>query len=210
MPRIVDLTRPLYPGDRLSIATVARRETEGFLATRVDVHSHAGTHMDAPLHFLADGRSLGDIPLSHLIGPVLVADFTHLASREVITSSMLAPWLERLGKGGRLIFKTGWSNRYGSDDYHSGAPRLGLDAATMLVEWGTILAAVESVAVADVTNKEETSAVHKILLQGGIVIIEGLCNLDKLSTDRPFCLFLPLSIPSVEGAPVRAVALEGF
>ena len=56
---------------------------------------------------------------------------------------------------------------------------------------------------------EEITAVHQTLLQAGIVIVEGLTNLESLREERVFFTALPLKVEGGDGTPVRAIAIEG-
>ncbi|HRX80869.1 MAG TPA: cyclase family protein, partial [Pirellulaceae bacterium] len=68
------------------------------------------------------------------------------------------------------------------------------------------LIGVEPPSVADVNNIEEVTEIHRILLGGGIVIVEGLVNLDQLPSKVEF-IALPLKIRGGDGCPVRAIAV---
>ncbi len=63
--------------------------------------------------------------------------------------------------------------------------------------------------MADVTNLPEVTLIHQILLSGGVTIVEGLTNLDRLKSDRVFFAALPLRLAGGDGCPVRAFAAEG-
>jgi kynurenine formamidase len=62
--------------------------------------------------------------------------------------------------------------------------------------------------VADVNNRKELTAVHHALLEAGVVIVEGLANLDQLKSEVVEFLALPLKVLDGDGAPIRAVAVE--
>ena len=67
---------------------------------------------------------------------------------------------------------------------------------------------VEPPSVADVNHIEELTTVHKILFKGGVIVIEGLTNLQLLTKPKVTLIALPLKIADGDGAPVRAVAIE--
>ena len=69
---------------------------------------------------------------------------------------------------------------------------------------------VEAPSVADVNDIEEVTRIHKILLGGGVTIVEGLTNLDSLTQERALFVALPLKVEACDGAPVRAIAIEGI
>ena len=67
---------------------------------------------------------------------------------------------------------------------------------------------VEQLSVADVNNVRELTEVHHILLRGGVVIVEGLANLDLLKQSIVEFVALPMRIVDGDGSPVRAIAIE--
>ena len=67
---------------------------------------------------------------------------------------------------------------------------------------------VEPPSVADVNNLEEVTRIHRILLKGGVTIIEGLCNLEGITGDKCWLIALPLKIFQGGGAPARVIAIE--
>ena len=68
---------------------------------------------------------------------------------------------------------------------------------------------VEPPSIADVNNLPEVTFIHKILLGGGVNIVEGLTNLDALAPGKLFFAALPLKISGGDGCPCRAFAVEG-
>ena len=73
---------------------------------------------------------------------------------------------------------------------------------------GTHMLGVEQLSVADVNNVRELTEVHHILLRGGVVIVEGLANLDLLKQSIVEFVALPMRIVDGDGSPVRAIAIE--
>jgi kynurenine formamidase len=67
---------------------------------------------------------------------------------------------------------------------------------------------VEPPSVADINDMEELTAIHKILFEGGVIVVEGLANLASLSKPKVTFIALPLKVAGGDGAPARAVAVE--
>jgi kynurenine formamidase len=185
--------------------TLAR---DGWNARTLHLYSHCGTHVDAPRHFDDACATLDELPLEKCIGPALVADLRGVAPRELITPAHLAPWAGRIGEGARLLLMTGWAARHGAEEYRSGLPRVGLELAEWLVERRIALLGVEPPSVADVNERKELAAVHRALLGAGVVIVEGLANLERLERDEVTLIALPLRVEEGDGAPARVVAIE--
>jgi len=107
--------------------------------------------------------------------------------------------------------RTDWSRHV--DDapvYRDGLPRISEALARWCVEKQVKLLGVEPPSVADVNNKTEVAAIHKILLGGNVVIVEGLTNLDRLREQQVFVVALPLKPLAGDGCPCRAIAIEGI
>jgi arylformamidase len=209
MRRFVDLTLTIesaMPG--VAIEPTKKLETDGWNASTLSLYSHCGTHMDAPRHFLPDGSSIDDVPLAACIGPAKVLNLTPVEPREPITPERLAPWQDAIGPGDRLLLRTDWSHRLGTPEYRDALPRIDLRLARWLVDRGVVLLGVEPPSVADVNNREEVTAVHRVLLEAGIVIVESLANLSELRSQTVELIVLPLKIHHGDGSPVRAVAIE--
>jgi kynurenine formamidase len=211
MRRIVDLSLAIGPSMRgVAIRPAKRLETDGWNAATLELYSHCGTHLDAPRHFLPEGPTLDDLALDRCIGPARVLDLTPVLPRELITVERLAPWRRHIGKGCRLLLRTDWSRRHGTPDYRNALPRIDVALARWLVDRGVILLGVEPPSIADVNDREELTAVHRILLEGGVVIVEGLAHLDLLTQEVFDLVALPLKIRGGDGAPARVIALEDF
>jgi kynurenine formamidase len=209
MPRIVDLTLMMHPGMRgVDFEVRSTIDGKGWNTTILHLYSHAGTHMDAPYHFIAQGETLDNLVLEKCVGPAQVLDLTFVKPRDVITIEHLAPYAEKIGPGSRLLLKTGWSARADTPEYRSQLPRVGLPLAEWLAERQIALLGVEMPAVADVDNKEELTTVHQALLGAEIVIVEGLTNLDALHQQEVTFIALPLKLEGGDGSPVRAIAIE--
>ena len=71
------------------------------------------------------------------------------------------------------------------------------------------LIGVEPPSVADVNDLAELTEVHQTLFRGGVVIVEGLANLDQITQPEVEFIALPLKISGGDGCPVRAIAIEG-
>lgn len=207
--RIVDLSVPLDNDTRgVEIRPAMRLETDGWNATTLQLYSHAGTHMDAPRHFLADGATIDRRPLEPCIGPALVIDAAPAEPRELITVEHLGSHAETIRPGDRLLFRTDWHKRYGTPAFRDELPRISIELARWLVEREVALIGIEPPSVADVNNRREVTEVHQTLLGGNVVIVEGLVNLDRLTSSTVEFIALPLKIAGGDGSPVRAVAIE--
>ncbi|MCC9078128.1 cyclase family protein [Litorilinea aerophila] len=205
--QVIDLTLTAYHGMRgVEIYPNTSIAREGYNTTQLHLYSHAGTHMDAPRHFLEDGRTIDRLDLQKCVGPALVVDLTHKEPNSFITVEDLAPVAARIGPGARLLLHTGWSHHAELPDYRTHFPRISRELARWLVDRGVWLLGVEMPSVASLQDREELREVHQILLRGEVVIVECLAHLEELPEEVEF-IALPLKIQDGDGTPVRAVAL---
>jgi kynurenine formamidase len=205
--RIVDLTLTHYHGMRgVQIQPHTTITQDGYNTTTLTLYSHAGTHMDAPRHFLADGRTLDRLDLTKCVGPATVIDLAHKAPNSLITVDDLAAYQDRIGPGSRLLLRTDWDLHAEQPDYRTSFPRIALELAVWLVDRGVWLIGLEMPSVASLQDKAELTAVHQTLLRGEVVIVECLAHLRELPPQVTF-IALPLKIGQGDGSPIRAVAL---
>jgi kynurenine formamidase len=205
--QIVDLTLTHYHGMRgVEIHPNTSTAVEGYNTTNLRLDSHAGTHMDAPRHFLDDGRTIDRLDLHKCVGRARVIDLSHKEPNSLMTVADLAPWTEQIGPGSRLLLRTDWDLHAQQDDYRTSFPRISPQLAAWLVQRGVWLIGLEMPSVASLQDKEELTLVHQTLLRGEVVIVECLANLRLLPPEVTF-IALPLKIQAGDGSPIRAIAL---
>ncbi len=181
---------------------------DGWNATNLHIYSHGGTHMDAPYHFEVTDERIDEIPVERFISKAHVVTIEISQPQQLITVSNFATIENSLQAGESVIMKTGWSNYVGTDKYRNELPRISKEAAEWLVNRKVNMLAVEPPSVADVNNLPEVTLIHKILLGGNIIIVEGICNTDALTKTEVQLIALPLKIYKGDGAPARVIAIE--
>jgi kynurenine formamidase len=208
--QIIDLSLPIVHGMRgVEINPHTWYDKDGFNTTMLHLYSHAGTHMDAPLHFLNGARTMDHVDLNKCVGPALVVDVSHKAPNSLITVTDLGGAAGRIGPESRVLLYTGWDLRVDQPDYRTSFPRISADLARWFVERGIWLVGMELPSVASLQDREELRTVHQILLRAEIVIIECLANLRALPPEV-FFIATPLKIAGGDGCPVRAIAIVGL
>lgn len=209
MSRIIDLTVALEDGLRGVSVEPARTIAEhGWNATTLHLYSHCGTHMDAPLHFGVTDETIDQVPLEKLMGPAWLIDLSGIGPKALIGPEAVARIEPHFESGDGLLLRTDWSRRLREPAYRDELPRVSLELAEWCVRKGVRILGVEPPSVADVHNIDELTSVHKILLGGGVTIVEGLANLDQIGAEKVTFVALPLKVAGGDGAPVRAVAIE--
>jgi len=206
--KIVDLTLTYKNGMRgVDISPAKSIDKDGWNAATICLYSHAGTHMDAPPHFNAGEKGINEISLENCIGKAWIIDIPDCRGKQLIGINDLAGAREKVQDGDSLIFRTGWSRFVDHPEYRDELPRISAELARWCVESQIKMLAVEPPSVADVTDMEELTEVHKILLKGGVTIVEGLTNLESINTDYVELYAIPLKIHQGDGSPARVFAM---
>lgn len=202
--KYIDLTHtfdthmPVYPGDPIpELIQIADLQKEGYTDYQIKTGMHVGTHMDAPLHMLEDGKRLSDIAVEKFIGKGCLIDARG-------ASVVSADFLEKSDakKDDIVLVMTGFSKKFREAEYYGKFPEIGEDFAGKAVELG-----VKIVGMDTPSPDRPPFKVHKILLRNEILIVENLTNLELLVGVKDFEIFaLPAKLHT-EAALVRVIAM---
>ena len=180
-------------------------ERDGYNLTMCNLNSHAGTHTDAPLHFLADGKSLEKVDIDRYIGDCYVADCRKKGyANAVIEVADVKPFERKIRRAGRLILATGWNREFNTEHFFTEYPSVSLELAAYLAGLNIKMLGVEGPSV----NTKDGAEVHKILLGADVAIVEALTNTESLVGKRVFFSGAPLAFSGMDGFPLRAYAME--
>jgi kynurenine formamidase len=215
--RVVDLSHPVtpetqvYPGDPVPhLEQHSTIERDGFNLMSVTMGSQSGTHVDAPFHFDNDTKRIDEIPLPLFVGSGVVLDCGPLVARQEITIELLGRQLDAVNAGDIVLFKTGWSRFYGTDEYFNN-PYLNAELVSLLLERGVLTFGLDAINIdetPDDTHPGVGFPVHHLIAKAGGVICENLTNLEAIDFDQPVISLLPMKFIGIDGAPVRAVAMQ--
>ncbi|GAB3181191.1 cyclase family protein [Nesterenkonia halophila] len=221
---VIDLSRPIrsgmmvYPGDPEVTRTPALTLAEdGVAVERLACGSHTGTHVDAPCHSIAGGRTTSEIALEELMGPTLVlpldaapGELVSAARVERALSALLGPG-EQLPL--RVLLAFGWDRHVGAE-LALRHPASSAEAAELLWARGMRVLGTDALSP-DLTaspepdqsaaGPQEGVAVHQLVLGRDGLIVENLCRLRELGPGIHRVGIFPLPLAEADGAPVRAV-----
>jgi arylformamidase len=188
-----------WPGDapfELSrVSDLARGDVCTF--STLSMSAHAGTHVDAPLHFVKGGRSVDTLPLEATVGPARVI---LIRNPRVIAIDEIRPY--RIRAGERLLFKTRNSARRQPGVFFKDYVAIAPDAAEYLAARRVRAIGIDGPSIAP--PDRHMARTHRVLLRAGIWIIEWL-DLRRVSAGRCHLVCLPLRIVDGDGAPARAI-----
>ena len=196
---------PVWPGDLSVELKQVESMDEGAQTNSswLNASVHVGTHVDAPHHFLNDGRTIEQLSLDVLTGPCYVMQLPD--GIEAITADIL-DGLSLPANMTRILFGTSnshfWSR--GETEFQEDFVAVLEDGANWLVEHGIQLVGVDYLSVAPYNNLVPT---HRILLGAGVVVVEGL-DLAAVSSGFYDLYCLPLKLLGSDGAPARAILAQ--
>lgn len=176
-----------------------------------------GTHMDAPSHFIPNGKDISSLNLEDLIVPACVIDISSNQNPDYFISVRDIETFEKLHgpipEKSLVIGYTGWSRFWKTPEKYRNAdrqgnlhvPGLSADAARVLLARNVVGIGIDTLSP-DGSNVHEFP-VHHLLLGNGKYIIENLTNLQLVPPKGSFLFALPLKIEGGSESPIRAVAL---
>lgn len=190
--KIYDISQELfgcevYPGDPQPerFVTLSIKNGDVCNLTAFKMCAHNGTHVDAPFHFYADGKTIDQVDLDRFIGWAYVAERDgDISADDAKNILKAANGCERvLVKGKAVVTK---------------------EAAQVFAEARIKLFGNESQTVGPIDAPKE---VHLIMLGAEIVLLEGI-RLEKVPAGKYFLNALPLNLGGADGSPCRATLLE--
>lgn len=195
-------TTPVYEGDAPMTFTFLKdmRKGDPLTLSAYALGAHSGTHVDAPMHFVAGGASVDQIPVERLIGPARVIEIAD--DVRAIDAAELAKHHWRGAP--RILFRTrssirGWMSQ---PNFHRDFAYVAPDAAQLMADANVQLVGI------DYLSAEQFGApaprAHQILLGKGIPIVEGL-SLGAVHGGDYDLIVLPMKVGGHEAAPARAV-----
>jgi arylformamidase len=166
--------------------------------SKLSMGAHTGTHMDAPVHFLPEGKGIDTMPLVATIGLARVIEIQDIES---IKPGELQS--HQIQSGERILFKTRNSSRcWQTDNFVEDFVYISQEAARYLAAQQIQTVGVDYLSVGGFFK--DGTETHQALLSAGIWIIEGL-NLSNVQPGLYELICLPLRITGGDGTPARAI-----
>lgn len=170
--------------------------------SRICLGVHAGTHVDAPAHFIRNGATVDELELNVLIGQALVVDAPEadMLSADVLQKKSIPSGVRR------ILFRTRNSDKWkhGEQKFDRDFVALTEDGAHWLAVRNFLLVGIDYLSVAPF---DASAPIHRILLEKNIVILEGL-DLSNITAGLYQLVCLPLRLVGCEGAPARVVLID--
>ena len=193
--KIIDISQEIlscniYPGDPTPKAEKLKSMNQGedYNLSVFSMCSHNGTHIDAPSHFIKDGKTIDELPCDSMIGYCYVArhdgDVTEDDANIILKNAGEKSAQERI-----LI---------------AGDATVTEEAAEVFAKSGIKLLGNEGQTIGP---ENAPMKVHRILLGADVVLLEGI-ELGNVPEGKYFLSAIPLNLKSFEGSPCRAYLIE--
>lgn len=194
--RIYDISQEVfgcqvYPGDPAPEKKVLSFMEEGDLynLTAFSMCAHNGTHIDAPFHFLKDGKTVDAVCLESFVGMAYVAEHHGILSGKDAAGIMEKAKKQNPEAAKRILIK--------------GEAEVSLEAAKAFASSGMLLLGNESQTVGP---EAAPMAVHLTLLAADVVLLEGI-RLAEVAEGVYFLNAAPLNLSGADGSPCRALLI---
>lgn len=180
-----------------------------FRVQKLEMKAGAGTHIDAPAHCFADGKTVDVLELENLVTECMVIHTDVIAEDYLITAEVLEKFEKENGKipeNSFVIFHTGWDQYWDdAEKYRNNLkfPSLHEDVAKFLLERNVVGVGIDTLSP-DAVGKD--FPVHRLLLGAGKFIVENIANAKLLPPTGAKVTILPIKIKDGTEAPVRVIA----
>ena len=182
----------VYPDDPTPEKKIIKSMEKGevYNLTEFNMCAHNGTHIDAPFHFIKDGKTVDEICLETFVGMAYVAEH-----HGIVTGDAAATIIEKAKKQNaeatkRILIK--------------GEVEVSLDAAKVFADSDILLLGNEPQTVGP---QNAPMAVHLVLLGANVILLEGI-RLVAVSEGVYFLNAAPLNLSGADGSPCRAVLID--
>lgn len=185
-------TCEIYPGDPNPEKRIISSMEKGDLynLSAFSMCAHNGTHIDAPRHFIKDGKSIDAISLESFVGMAYVAEHHGIVTADDASGMIEKAKAQNLESATRILIK--------------GNAEISLEAAKLLATSKILLVGNESQTVGP---KNAPMDVHKVLLSADVTLLEGI-RLAEVSEGVYFLNAAPLNLSDTEGSPCRAILIS--
>ena len=182
----------VYPGDPAPLKEELCSMEQGDLynLSAFSMCAHNGTHLDAPAHFIKEGKRIDELSLEKTVGLCFVSAHCGLVEKEDAERILAKAKAEQEGAQMRILIK--------------GQATVSQQAAEVFAKAGIHLLGNESQTVGPEDAPMKT---HQILLSRDVVLLEGV-RLSQVPEGVYLLFAAPLLLGGAEGAPVRAVLVK--
>lgn len=174
----------------------------GYDSEAMFMSTHTGTHMDAPSHFVPGRQTIDRVAPSRLMADATIVRIPKKANELVQASEIRS---HDIRKNDAVVIATGWEKQYRARNYMSENPGLSAGGAKFLASMQVSVIAIDGPSID--AGMDTAFTAHRTLLSRNILVVENLCNLNRITKKRFSLLIAPLKLKGASGSPVRALAV---
>ena len=217
--QIFDFTLPispdmpgLWPGDPIpSFKKIRSHQADGWMTHLIEMPTHAGTHVDAPIHIVSDRRNLTSFPADTWVGEGVIIDVP-CKEKGYVTAEDIKRTKTEIKKGDIVFINTGWGLKWGEKDQDrvfDTRPGLSIDAAEYLISKGIKIVGLDchTISHPDDPQCAVEVSVHKLFMRADIIIVECLTVLEKAAGKRGILVVGALPLKDLDGGPARVFGM---
>ena len=184
----------VYPGDPMPEKKVLNSMEKGepYNLTSLSMCTHNGTHIDAPCHFIKNGKAVDELSLDSVVGMAYVAEHCGVVTEDDALKIIEKAKTQNAESAKRILIK--------------GDAEVSLEAAKVFASSNILLLGNESQTVGP---QNAPMAVHNELLSAGVILLEGI-RLAMVSEGIYFLNAAPLNLAGADGSPCRAVLIDDY
>ena len=209
--KVIDLTLtvsekiPTFPGSPkphfIEWETIPKN---GYNLELLFLSTHTGTHIDAPFHFVKNGKKIHEIKPERLVNEAILIRIGKNSNRSISKTDIqnFEQKNGRIENGSTVIFHTGWQKNLNKEFYFTKNPGLSVSAAKYLVSKKINMVGIDSPSI-DLGTDSKFS-VHHVLAKNNILIVENLANLGMIKSNNFHLITSPLKLKNATGSPIRA------
>ena len=182
----------VYPGDPKPEKKILKSMEKGevYNLTAFDMCAHNGTHIDAPFHFIKDGKTVDEICLEAVVGMAYVAEHNGIVTADDAEKILKKAKKQNIDSAKRILIK--------------GDVEVSLEAAKVFASSDVLLLGNESQTIGP---QNAPMAVHLVLLSANVILLEGI-RLSEVPEGVYFFNAAPLNLSGADGSPCRAVLID--
>ena len=182
----------VYPGDPKPEKKILKSMEKGevYNLTAFDMCAHNGTHIDAPFHFIKDGKTVDEICLEAVVGMAYVAEHNGIVTADDAEKILKKAKKQNIEAAKRILIK--------------GDAEVSLEAAKVFAFSDVLLLGNESQTIGP---QNAPMAVHLVLLSANVILLEGI-RLSEVPEGVYFLNAAPLNLSGADGSPCRAVLID--
>jgi len=208
--RVIDISYTVIPGenpDRPFAIQKALLQDGTFRYDILRAHSHVGTHVEVASHFYEGGRSITEYPLDAFYGPGILFPIREMRVTEKVCEKTIG---KEIREGDIVVVRNDTGIKLSKQQLYledtSGLPTLTPEAAKWLADKKVKMLVLDFIRLGE--DVERIRKFHDILMSKGVVFVEIVDNLDKITKPRFFVMALPYKVQGLDSSFCRAIVIE--